>query len=61
MLISPDKLMTIQDVADYLKLHPRTVSNKAQRGIIPARKVAGRWRFDPQVIMQYQDTIPKHT
>lgn len=45
-----EPLWTIQEVADYLRLKPRTISNKAQSGEIPARKVAGRWRFDPKVI-----------
>lgn len=56
-----DQLMTIRDVANYLKLHPRTVSNKAQQGIIPARKIAGRWRFDAQAIRDYQDTTTQLT
>lgn len=43
-------LLTVKEVAEYLRLNPRTVSNKAQCGAIPATKVAGRWRFDPQAI-----------
>jgi excisionase family DNA binding protein len=57
--MTDEQLLTIKDVAAYLKLNPRTVSNKAQQGVIPARKVAGRWRFDAQSIREYQDTIPK--
>lgn len=57
--MTDEQLLTIKDVAAYLKLNPRTVSNKAQQGVIPARKVAGRWRFDAQAIREYQDTIPK--
>ena len=57
--MTDEELLTIKDVAKYLKLHPRTVSNKAQQGLIPARKVAGRWRFDAQAIRDYRDNSPK--
>lgn len=42
---SPPEWMTIEEVADYLKLSRSKLYNMAQRGDIPCSKVAGRWRF----------------
>jgi len=41
----PDQIMTVKDVADYLKLNERTVYRMATAGKIPAFKVGGSWRF----------------
>jgi excisionase family DNA binding protein len=40
-----DEILTLQDVADLLKVHPKTVYTMAQRGEIPCFKVRGQWRF----------------
>jgi len=37
--------MTLSEVAEYLQLAERTVLRMAQRGQIPAAKVASQWRF----------------
>ncbi len=39
------EVMTLVEVADYLQLAERTVLKMAQRGEIPAAKVASQWRF----------------
>jgi excisionase family DNA binding protein len=40
------KLLTLREVADYLRLNPQTVYRLAQQGKLPASKVGGTWRFD---------------
>ena len=40
-----DEIMTLAEVADYLQLAERTLLRMAQRGDIPAAKVASQWRF----------------
>jgi len=40
-----EELMTIQDIATYLKMSPQTIYRMAQQGKIPALKVRNRWRF----------------
>ncbi len=40
-----DEVLTVDDVADYLKLHKQTVSRMAQRGELPGVLIANRWRF----------------
>jgi excisionase family DNA binding protein len=42
---SPPEWMTIEEVADYLKLSRSKLYAMAQGGEIPCSKVAGQWRF----------------
>jgi PTS system nitrogen regulatory IIA component len=39
------KIMTLAEMADYLKVARRSLLRMAQRGDIPATKVASQWRF----------------
>lgn len=40
-----DEILTLQEVAVYLKAGKRTVYRLAQQGDIPAFKLGGTWRF----------------
>lgn len=40
-----EQILTIKEVAAYLKVHERTVYRLANKGEIPAFKVAKTWRF----------------
>lgn len=40
-----DQIMTVKEVAEYLKLNDRTVYRMAAAGDIPAFKVGASWRF----------------
>jgi excisionase family DNA binding protein len=41
----PEPLWTVEDVAEFLGLHPKTVRRKAGAGEIPCMKLAGAFRF----------------
>ncbi len=41
----PADIMTIREVADYLKLTEKTAYRLAAEGKIPGFKVGGSWRF----------------
>lgn len=41
----PDEILTIDEVAAYLKAGKRTVYRLAANGRIPAFKLGGTWRF----------------
>jgi excisionase family DNA binding protein len=41
----PDEILTIEEVAAYLKAGKRTVYRLAANGQIPAFKLGGTWRF----------------
>lgn len=40
-----DPIMTLPEVAEYLKLAERTVYGYAQKGIVPGIKIGSAWRF----------------
>jgi len=40
-----DQLMTVREVADYLKVNERTVYRMATAAEMPAFKVGSSWRF----------------
>jgi len=62
------EIMTLQEVAEYLKLSEKTVSRMAQEGRIPAQKLARQWRFqrnlinlwmaDPKAVPADQQQLP---
>lgn len=39
------EIMTLEQTAEYLHLHPATVRDKARKGEIPATKLGRQWRF----------------
>lgn len=41
----PDEILTIDEVASYLKASKRTVYRLAASGKLPAFKLGGTWRF----------------
>jgi nitrogen PTS system EIIA component len=49
-------IMTLREVADYLKLSEKTVSRLAQEGRIPAQKLARQWRFQRDSIDSWMAT-----
>jgi excisionase family DNA binding protein len=42
-----DSLMTLEEVAAYLRLSKDTVYRMAKAGAVPACKVGNQWRFRP--------------
>jgi excisionase family DNA binding protein len=40
-----DMIMTIDELAEYLKLGRRSLYRLAQSGELPGRKIVNRWRF----------------
>ena len=40
-----DNLLTIEDLARYLKVKPRTIYDWLIKKKIPAIKIVGQWRF----------------
>ena len=41
----PKKLMTLEEVAEYLRLSVHTIYKMEQKGKIPALKAGKKWRF----------------
>jgi len=47
------EIMTIEDVADYLRIPISSVYKLAQEGKIPAQKVGRHWRFYRPILTQW--------
>ena len=45
-----DDIMTLEEVAKYLKLKPQPIYTWAQNGKIPAAKLGKEWRFKKSII-----------
>ena len=41
----PDEILTLREVAEYLKIGERTAYRLVQEGKLPAFKVGGTWRL----------------
>ncbi len=52
------ELMTVEEVASYLRVTEKTVYRLLKRGDIPATKVGRRWRFDRAAI---DDWLQRHS
>lgn len=51
-----DEMMTVEEVARYLKVKPQTVYKWAQEGRIPAAKLGREWRFRRGILDEWIDT-----
>ncbi len=49
------EIMTVEEVAQYLRLKPQTIYKWAQEGIIPAAKFGKEWRFRKSLIDAWID------
>jgi len=47
------EVMTLQEVADYLRVTPKTISRLLKTGSIPASRVGRQWRFDKTSIDEW--------
>ena len=46
-----DEILTANQVAELLQIHPRTVYKLVKQGSIPGRKFGGGWRFSKSEIL----------
>ena len=51
------KLMTVEELADYLRLSERTIYRLLKEGYIPGIKVGARWRFNQEVIDWWSNPV----
>lgn len=48
-------IMTLEEVAEYLKLKPQTIYKWAQENEIPALKIGKEWRFRKSILDKWLD------
>jgi excisionase family DNA binding protein len=53
--VMPEEIMTLKEVAEYLKLAEKTAYRLAAEGKIPGFKVGGSWRFRKDAIENWID------
>jgi excisionase family DNA binding protein len=53
--VMPEEIMTLKEVAEYLKLAEKTAYRLAAEGKIPGFKVGGSWRFKKEAIESWID------
>lgn len=46
-------LMTIEEVAEFLRFHPATVYRLVRKGGLPAVKVGKQWRLDSETLAEW--------
>jgi len=54
--MSDPDIMTLEEVARYLKVKPQTVYKWAQDGQIPGTKLSKEWRFRKSILDEWIDT-----
>lgn len=50
MSVNKESILTIDELADYLKISKSTLYKLAQAGKIPGQKVGRNWRFRKEAI-----------
>ena len=56
-----EEIFNVHELAEYLKMNPRTLQRKARKGEIPTIKIGRQYRFDKEQIQTWlsQQTIRK--
>jgi len=60
MAIGSDEVLSIGELAAYLKISKSTLYQLAQRGRVPATKVGKHWRFHKATIEDWLRQRPEH-
>ena len=50
-----DKLLTVEDLAEYLQVSAKTVYRMLRRGRLPCYRVGNQWRFRKEAIDKWLD------
>jgi len=53
MSVTENEIMTVQEVAEYLRLNEMTIYKLAQEGKLPALKIGRSWRFKKGLIDEW--------
>jgi excisionase family DNA binding protein len=55
-----ERLLTLREAAEVLRLSPRTVREYVQRGEIEGRIIGGRWRFRRAALDAFFENAPRN-
>ena len=54
-----ERLLTLREAAEVLRLHPRTVREFLRRGELEGRVIGGRWRFRRKDLDAFYENAPR--
>jgi excisionase family DNA binding protein len=54
-----ERLLTIREAAEVLRLHSRTVREYVRRGELEGRVIGGRWRFRRKDLDAFYENAPR--
>jgi excisionase family DNA binding protein len=52
-----ESLLDVTEAAKLLRIHPKTLRNKARRGVVPGVQVGRLWRFRASALNEWLDEI----
>jgi excisionase family DNA binding protein len=52
-----DKVLTVQEVSTYLRVHPSTIYRMLKKGLLPAFRVGSDWRFTVEAIDKWRASV----
>jgi excisionase family DNA binding protein len=52
-------VLTLEEVADYLRVHPTTIYRLLKKHKIPAFKIGSEWRFNIASIDRWRASLEK--
>ena len=50
----PDRIMTVAELSEYLRVHPSTIYKLLRSGDLPGFKVGSDWRFNIEAIDRWR-------
>jgi excisionase family DNA binding protein len=50
----PSNVMTVRELAEYLRVHPSTIYRLLRQGRLPGFRVGSDWRFSREAIDQWR-------
>ncbi len=51
------KVLTVQDVSNYLRVHPSTIYRMLKKNQLPAFRVGSDWRFTVEAIDKWRASV----
>lgn len=56
-----EEILTVKDLANFLKVDEKTIYRLIQDKAIPCFKVRGQWRFKKSMVVEWIDQKLKHS
>jgi len=61
MAVKCDEIMTMDELAEYLKISKSTLYKLAQDNKLPGQKIGKRWRFHKDAVDEWMKVTPNRS